>query len=456
MAILFGKTKKMKKYLYILSLFACISAFAQTRTMGLKDCMLYALEHSTDMAIQAADNADKRIERRTAILSAFTPEISAGSSAYYQFGRSVDPETNTYRVETSFHNGYEAQAGIELFNGFQAIDNIKIARTSVAMGKTAEQQLRDKICLAVMEAYYNAVYYTKLTDNLRSQVETAKNSLDLAERQEELGQKGHADVIQIRADLADREYDLVNKDNLRKDALLTLQSLMLWPVEEELIINTNLSETEQTLIDYQEKEGIISKAIIMTPSALLAKGNLEIAKHQLHTAKWQLAPRLALYGGINTTYYTYPNDKSFVGPSFKQMLKDKMGEYIQIGITIPIYSGLSRQAKISKSRNEVRRAAARYDKAVKDVESEVMRALNDRDGAAAEFLSAERRADVQEEAYALNQRKFELGLISPIEYRSAADNYIKAAADKIGAQLRLRLKISVVNYYNGISYIDQL
>ena len=324
------------------------------------------------------------------------------------------------------------------------------------MGKTAEQQLRDKICLAVMEAYYNAVYYSKLTDNLRSQVETAKNSLSLAERQEELGQKGHADVIQIKADLADREYQLVNTDNTRKDALLTLQSIMLWPVEDELIIDTDLCEVEQTLTDNYELEDIISKAIIMTPSALLAKGNLEIAKHQLHTAKWQLAPRLTLYGVIKTSYYTYPNDKSHVGPSYKQMLKDKMGESVQLSMSIPIYSGLSRQAKISKSRNEVRRAAARYDRAVKDVESEVMRAMNDREGAAAEYLSAERREEVQEEAFALNQRKMDLGMISPIEYRTAADNYIKAMADKIGAQLRLRLKTSVVNYYNGISYIDQL
>ena len=446
----------MKNFLLILSVFAGISVFAQPRPMTLKDCMEYALEHSTDMTIQTADNADSRIDRRTAILSAFTPEISANSDAYYQFGRSVDPETNTYRVETSFHNGYEAVAGIELFNGFQAIDNIKIARTSVAMGKTAEQQLRDKICLAVMEAYYNAVYYSRLTDNLRSQVETAKNSLSLAERQEELGQKGHADVIQIKADLADREYQLVNTDNTRKDALLTLQSIMLWPVEDELIIDTDLCEVEQTLTDNYETGSLISKAIVMTPSALLAKGNLEIAKHQLHTAKWQLAPRLVLYGGVSTTYYTYPNDKNYVGPSFRQMLKDKVGEYIQLGLTIPIYSGLSRQAKISKGRNEVRRAEARYDKAVKDVESEVMRALNDREGAAAEYLLAERREDVQEEAFALNQRKFDLGMISPIEYRTAADNYIKAAADKVGAQLRLRLKTSVVNYYNGISYIDQL
>ena len=35
-----------------------------------------------------------------------------------------------------------------------------------------------------------------------------------ARRQEELGQKGHADVIQMEADLADRQYDLTNTYNM--------------------------------------------------------------------------------------------------------------------------------------------------------------------------------------------------------------------------------------------------
>jgi hypothetical protein len=99
--------------LFKISFFAALfvvtatSVWAQ-KVMTLKDCMEYAVSNSTRMRIQQADIKDAQVERRSAILEAFTPSVSAGTYAYYNFGRSVDPETNTYRAVTSFQNGYQA------------------------------------------------------------------------------------------------------------------------------------------------------------------------------------------------------------------------------------------------------------------------------------------------------------------------------------------------------------
>ena len=80
--------------------------------MTLKECMEYAISNSTKVRIQQAANNDARLARRDAIFDAFTPEISGSSSAYYNFGRAVDPKTNTYVTTTSFHNSYGVSAGI--------------------------------------------------------------------------------------------------------------------------------------------------------------------------------------------------------------------------------------------------------------------------------------------------------------------------------------------------------
>ena len=133
-----------------------------TVTMDLKACMRYAVEHSTKMRIQQADIRDAQIDRRDAILAAFTPSIDGSTYAYSNFGRSIDPETNTYIRTTSFHNGYSLSAGINLFNGFQAVNNLKITKTAQQMGLTREQQIEDQLCLATMEAYCNVLYYTEM------------------------------------------------------------------------------------------------------------------------------------------------------------------------------------------------------------------------------------------------------------------------------------------------------
>lgn len=426
--------------------------------MSLKDCMEYAVENAAQVQVQRTKVGDARLDRRDAILTAFTPSIEASTYGYYRWGRSIDPETNTYVTTTSLNNGWSVSAGITLFDGFSALNNIKIAKTSLSMGLTLERQEEDKVCLATMEAYFNVLYYTELVGILAEQVENAQSALTLASRQEELGVKGHADVVQMEADLADREYELVSARNSLADAKITLEDVMLWPVGEELVIDTSLDSLDATTSGASGNvivEDIILKSRASMPSVLVAKGALDNAKYALRTAKWQFLPTLGLYGGWSTSYYTYPGQAGYTPTPYWNQFTNNGGEYLQLSLSIPIYDRLSKFTKLSKRRNEYRRAAIEYDKSFRDVESEVRRAVSDCDGAESALLQAERRADAQEEAYRLNSRKFEQGLISSIEYNTASSNYLKAKAERLNALLKWQLKRRVVSYYNGVRYIDQ-
>ncbi len=439
---------------------------ATEKVMTLKDCMEYAVANSADVQIRRTKTGDARLERRDAILTAFTPEVEASTYGYYRWGRSIDPETNTYVNTTSLNNGWSVAAGITLFDGFSALNNIKITKTSLAMGLTQERQEEDKVCLATMEAYFNVVYYTTLTDILSSQVENAQSALALASRQEELGVKGHADVVQMEADLADREYELVAARNSLVDAKIKLEDVMLWPVGEVLEIDTRsfiseakdiTSEAEPSLDvnDVRPIGEIIRKAQLSMPSVLVAKGSLDNAGYALRTAKWQFLPTLNLYGGWSTSYYTYPGQSGYTPTPYWNQFVNNGGEYIQLSLNIPIYDRLSKFTKLSKRKSEFHRAEIEYDKSLRDIESEVRRAISDRDGAKAALLQAERRTAAQEEAFRLNHKKFEQGLISTIEYNTVSSNLLKAKAERLNALLQWQLKRRVVDYYGGIRYIDQ-
>ena len=109
-------------------------AVSPTKTLTLRECMEYAVSNSTQVRIQQSKNDDARLDRRDAILRAFTPSVDGNSYGYYRWGRSIDPETNTYVTTTSLNQGFSVSAGISLFDGFSAINNLKITRTAVAMG----------------------------------------------------------------------------------------------------------------------------------------------------------------------------------------------------------------------------------------------------------------------------------------------------------------------------------
>lgn len=437
----------------ILSL-ACTGSFAQG--LSLKECMRYALDRSAKVRIQEAEVDDARIARREAILKAFTPSLEAGSYAYSNFGRSVDPETNTYVSTTSFNNGYSISGGIVLFNGFEAINNVKVSRTSLMMGVEQEQKLRDDICLATMEAFCNVVYYSKLSDVVADQVRTLNDALTLVRKQEELGQKGYADVVQTEADLADMEYNLIVARNNLAAALLTLKDVMFWDEDNELEINMEDFVASASLVNAEGAAAEVADfAIANHPSVLIAKGKLDNARLDLRTAKWKFSPQLSFYAGWSTSYYTYPGLKDYTPIPFKNQFRNNGGEYLQVSLSFPIFDRLRLFSNLKRSRNSFRKAEAEYDSTLRQVESEVERAVQDRDGAGSALIQAERRESVQEEAWKLNVKKFEQGLISAIDFRKASDNLLNAKAERLNAMLKWRLKSSVVQYYNGVSYIDQ-
>ena len=293
------------------------------------------------------------------------------------------------------------------------------------------------------------VYYKRLCDVYEEQVAVAEQSLEKAKRQEELGQKGHADVIQMEADLADRQYDLTNTYNLYRDQKMTLADLMFWPMDEELNIDTSMPVWQ---IEPVATESVVDFALEHNPGIQIASWQELNARRELNTAKWQMLPSVGLYAGWSTSYYTYQG--STTNPFWNQF-QNNGGEYVELSVSIPIWNRLSKQSAVSRRQHALDKATAELDQKRRDVESEVRRAIQDCDGAATAYRQAQHRAEVQAEAYNLNLKKLEQGLISSLEFQTASNNYLKAQADEMNSLFKYLIKQAVVRYYNGVEYVNQ-
>ena len=440
---------KITVFSFVLFLAPIINA-SGSETMSLQDCMEYAISKSTKIKIQKADIDDKRLAIRDAVLTAFTPAVTASTYAYYNFGRSIDPQTNTYFNQTSFHNNYSLSAYIDLFDGLSAVNNIRISKTGLLISQSQEKQVEADICLAVMEAYYNVVYYSRLCEVYRNLTKDAEESLKVAKRQEELGVKGYADVVQMEADLADRQYDLISTENISKDQLMTLKALLFWDEEKELEIDKTLPSFKEESFD---TEFITMLALDNNPEIKIASWNVENSKRELRVAKWSLLPTISLYGGWNTSYYTYSGYQS---PTFSNQFRNNMGEYVELGLTVPLYNRLKGVTNIQKKKHAYNYARLEFDQKKMDIEIEVKRAVQDCEGACMAYIQSLRKSAVQEEAFKLNQKKLDQGLISPLEFQTANNNYLKAKSDEMNSLFKYLIKQAVVKYYSGIEYINQV
>ena len=246
----------------------------------------------------------------------------------------------------------------------------------------------------------------------------------------------------MEADLADRQYDLTNTYNMYESQRMTLADLMFWPVDEELVIDTSMPAWQ---VEPVSTSSVVDFALEHNPA-------VQIAKRELNTAKWQTLPSVGLYAGWSTSYYTYQGSQT---AAFQDQFRNNGGEYVEVSVSIPIFNRLSRLSTISRRRHALQKATAELDQKKRDVESEVRRAVQDRDGAATAYQQAQHKAEVQAEAYNLNLKKLEQGLISPLEFQTANNNYLKAQADEMNSLFKYLIKQAVVRYYNGVEYVNQ-
>ena len=265
-------------------------------------------------------------------------------------------------------------------------------------------------------------------------------------------------MAQIEADLAEREYQLIIAENEKNEALLDLKAILLWEADDELTIDTSIGQ-QPSLPAFRESlensAEVVAYAQSNQPEILIAKGSMEQARYALRSAKGQFLPSLSLNGGWSTSYYTYPGNADYQAPSFSKQFRNNGGEYVQLSLSFPIYDRLSRHSNLRRKKNEYERATSVYRQTLKDIENEVTRALRDSKGARSAFLQSEKRLRAQEVSYRLNEKKLAQGLISSIEYQTVTNTYLNAKAEHLNAFLQYLLKKSTVNFYKGISYLEQ-
>ena len=253
----------------------------------------------------------------------------------------------------------------------------------------------------------------------------------------------------MEADLADRNYELINTRNIYEQQRMTLADLMFWPMDEELAVDTSIPELQEEPV---AANAVVDFAMEHNPEVRIAGWQQLNAKRQLNTAKWQLLPSIGLYAGWSTSYYTYQGSET---ASFANQFKNNGGEYVEVSLQIPIWNRLSRHSAIKRREHALDKATAELDQKRREVESEVRRAIQDRDGSATAYQQAQRKAEVQAEAYTLNLKKLEQGLISPLEFQTANNNFLKAQADEMNSLFKYLIKQAVVRYYNGVEYVNQ-
>lgn len=436
----------------VLSFSLVAVSVAQEKRWTMNDCMRYAVENSPKVKKQLHTNNTYKAEQSAAIAS-FFPSVNASIGAQFNYGRSIDPETNTYNNTSTFNNGYGLSASLPLFNAGQLINEWRLANVNRKLGKNDIQKIKDDLALTTLQAYMDVLYYRGTIKMASEKLTESNRTLYKISREEELGLKGKADVAQIEAQVAADDYTLTHQQNLYNTALLTLKDNMNYPSAEELPIDTLMLDNAYNPM--LESVGYIyTQASETNPTALQAAFQLKTYKLQQSIMMGRFFPSVSVSAGISTNYFENLSSEATVIP-FNSQFKNNRGEYVSFNVSIPLFDGLYRRTNYRRAKNNVRIAYEQQTEVLRQLQSAIEQAVLDREGFAKEAIQMDKKVKADELAYRVTLRKFETGLMSSLDLQISANTLITSKADLLQKKLMYLLKSKLVDYYKGESLVSE-
>lgn len=438
----------IKKPLLLLACLCSLSLTAQ-EVWDVDRCMAYAVDHNRTVKQRNLEADNYRLERMKAI-GQFLPGVSGSVSAQYNFGRSVDPETNTYKSESTFNNGYSMEASISIFRGGSLINQVRKSKANLLLGKAALQEARDNTALETFQAYIDALYYYGTTRLARQKLAESDSLLYKTRRQEELGLKGMADVAQMEAQQATDAYNLTHQHNLYETAMLTLKQKMNFPSEDSLILDTCLLEQsafDQIQLATEQAEEVFRLALTYNPTLKQAEMQKYAAKMDRKISWSSVVPSITFYGGISSSYYKELHKTGY--PQFSTQFENNFGSYFGISMSIPIFNRLSGIANMRQARNNYRIATEQYEAQKEELQKLVQQAVQDREGYLKESIQMEKKVASDSLAYHVTRRKYEEGLMTSLDVQNNAATLLESQTGLLQSKLTYLMKCRLVDYYKG-------
>jgi outer membrane protein TolC len=438
----------MRRLVYLLSLLLTTTLWAQ-KDWSLQECVAYAVENNLQLRDFELTAASNRETQRQAVRN-LLPIINGFADYTVNFGRSINPEDNSFVNTEFFSSNFSLQSSLDLFQGFQKINNLKASSYLHKAAKEETTQQKYLLAFRVMSAYYDILFIEGLVTIAEEQVQISQDNYTLVTKQVDVGLMAKADLYEAESLLLTDQLSLTQNINRLQAAKLTLIQAMNLEGESDISLQSELMNEASTEESTRGSEDIYEEAKGFLPSVKAQEFRVKAAKKQLAAARGALFPSLSLNGGIGTGYFETIRDTSGITIPFRDQIRDNTFKFVGLSLNAPIFSGWANRSRIKQQKIALERAENNAKITEQELFQIIQQLVQERDALSVETAQTAKAVESQRVAFSVAQKRYEKGLINAIELGRAKNLYITAQNQELQARLRAQVNYSTLNFYKGL------
>ncbi|MEG1617830.1 MAG: TolC family protein [Bacteroidales bacterium] len=438
-----------KRYLIPLLLLSAMSALGQEK-WTLRQCIEYAIENNIDIRSRMIEKENQEIQLNTAKMSRL-PNLNAGASEHFGFGRSTTREGTT-EDNTSSSTSFNLQTSLPVFTGFRIPNEIKAKKFDLAAAIEDLNKAKEDLSLNITGFYLQSLFAKELLTISIEQVRLSKEQLVQTEQLVKNGKSPISQLYETQAQLAKDELTLTESENNVMLALLDLSQVLNLPNEKDFDIETPdiaaiLVQDMKELLNPME---VYDYSVSNRPGIKAAQYRLESSLKNLNIAKSNYYPSLSLSAGYsNSYYYSYNLPEGMKNLSFRDQLKNNGSESLGLSLSIPIFNRFATRNQVKQARLSIDAQKLQLLNAKQNLFKEIQQAYFNASASESKFKSAAKAVEASRIAYEHEELKYRNGRSTTLELNNAQVRLERSLAEEAQAKYDYVFRSKILDFYNG-------
>ena len=444
----------MKKIIIPFLIFLFISQgfiFSQGKVWSLEECIRYAIENNIQIKQQGIQT---KYQKNALDISKYRilPTINGSASHNYSFGRALDQTTYLYTdQQTVQSNNFYIGGSLNLFNGLQNYNNIKKSEYELLAGEQDLQNIKDNIALSVALDYLQILLNKELVIATQNQLDITQQQIEKTQKLVEAGSVAKGNLLQIEAQAAQEELQLINIVNQLDISILNITQLLELntPEDFEIVIPEISIDTNRYISGNIDE--IFATAQGTRPEVKSSELSLTASEYDLKIARGSRSPRLSMSHSFSTGYSSIRQKVIGTGKySFADQVNDNINYGIGFSLNIPILNGWQVNKNISNSLLGVENSRYALEGTKKQLYKNIQKAYTDAAAALKKYTASTKAVASAEESFRYTEQKFNVGLVTPVDYNAGKTQLLNSQSDMAQAKYEYIFKTKVLDFYKGV------
>lgn len=424
---------------------------------SLEDCLKHAVENNLTIKQAQLVTAQSKIALNQSKIG-MLPSLNSNVSHAYNFGRTIDPYTNTFTVDRVRNNNIGLSSSVTLFAGFQNINNIRKSNFDYLAAKFDSEKIANDISLNVITAFLQLMYSEDLVKVNQDKLALSDLEVKRINEMVDVGRLPKGSLLETESQKAQEELQLINAQNQYEIAILNLKQLLDIDASTAFEILIPEGTIQDRSLDINTDD-LYNAALSNLPDVKSAATKLKSAQRSLAIARGSRSPRLSLSGSMGTGYSDARQkltavDSSSLLPiysdySFEEQIEDNVSQSLSFSLSIPLFNGWQTNSTISSAKITVLQSQYNLQQAENHLIKQIEQANADAMAAQKKYLASQKSVQALSESFRYTEEKYNVQLVSTYEYNDAKNRLFQAELDLLQSKYDYIFKTKILDFYTG-------